>query len=273
MSSAHENSAGDAVPTVLAADSWLVVNGTVLTLELHHERFLSAVSAAASDCSALYPELHPDRRPELLAEAENFWQTTIAEIPREGEWFPRIQLQIDMGVVGFASLMRRSPDRSKSAVIASHRGPDPRTVPTRKGPDLAAMLEVRRTVNALGADEAIILSPEGYVVEGAYSGLVWWRGSILCMPLEEFDRVDSVSAKALLALAAALGTQVHAEAVTPSELDGTELWTLSALHGPRIVTAWVNGPELAELPGRLSLWRSRLEALRRPIAASPTGSQ
>jgi hypothetical protein len=273
MSSAHEKSAVDAVPTVLAADSWLVVNGTVLALELHHERFLRAVSAAMSDDCALYPALQPDRRPELLAEAEDFWQTTIAEIPREGEWFPRVQLQVALGVVGFASLMRRSPDRSKSAIVASHRGPDPRTVPTRKGPDLAAMLEVRRVVNELGADEAIILSPEGYVVEGAYSALVWWRGSILCTPPEELERVDSVSAKALLALAAALGTPVHAEAVTPSELEGTEMWTLSALHGPRIITAWRNGPELAELPGRLSLWRSRLDALRRPIATAATGSQ
>jgi hypothetical protein len=48
-------------------------------------------------------------------------------------------------------------------------------------------------------------------------------------------------------------------------LDGTELWSLSALHGIRIVNRWVDGPGTAELPGRLQQWRDRLDALRRPI--------
>ena len=70
---------------------------------------------------------------------------------------------------------------------------------------------------------------------------------------------------AVLTLAAALGLDTHEEAVTPAELDGTELWALSALHGIRIATSWVDGPSLAEQPGRLATWRARLDALRRPI--------
>jgi hypothetical protein len=248
-----------AAPLILAADSWLVVDGTALALSLHRDRFLTALASVIE--SGDYPAL----RPGLRDEAESFWDATIAEIPSEGEWFPRVQLQSVEGVVSFVSLQRRSPDRTRSAVVASLRGPDPRTQPTLKGPDLGAMLEIRRTVQELGADEAIILSPEGYVVEGAYSALAWWRGSILCTPSPELARIDSVTSKALLSLAAALGTELHTESVTPSELDGTELWALSALHGPRIVTRWIDGPHLAELPGRLTLWRSRLEALRRPL--------
>jgi len=38
---------------------------------------------------------------------------------------------------------------------------------------------------------------------------------------------------------------------------------VSALHGIRLVTAWIDGPALAERPGRAALWRSRLEALTR----------
>ena len=57
--------------------------------------------------------------------------------------------------------------------------------------------------------------------------------------------------------------------MTPAELDGTELWALSALHGPRIVTGWIDGPSTAELPGRLATWRSRLEKLRKPIHPPP----
>src|SRR5690606_32146221 len=106
---------------------------------------------------------------------------------------------------------------------------------------------------------------------------VWWRGDILFGPpegpdWEEFDRVDSVTARSVFGLAAALGVETHREPATPAELDGTEVWALNALHGIRIVTNWVDGegaaasgPQLAELPGRLSLWRSRREALRKPI--------
>jgi branched-subunit amino acid aminotransferase/4-amino-4-deoxychorismate lyase len=134
-----------------------------------------------------------------------------------------------------------------------------------KGPDLEAMLRVRTAVQPLGAEEAVILSPDGYVVEGAYSALVWWRGSILCTVAPEFARVSSVTERSLVGLATALGVETYAEAVTPAELDGTELWSLGALHGPRIVTRWVDGPQTAELPGRLELWRTRLAALRRPL--------
>lgn len=116
-----------------------------------------------------------------------------------------------------------------------------------------------------GADEAVILTEDGYVVEGAYSALLWWRGEILCGPPAAFDRVDSVTARSVLTLARALGIDTHEEAVTPAELDGTELWALSALHGVRIVTAWVDGPSLAEKPGRLAQWRTRLDALRKPV--------
>jgi branched-subunit amino acid aminotransferase/4-amino-4-deoxychorismate lyase len=77
--------------------------------------------------------------------------------------------------------------------------------------------------------------------------------------------VPSVTAASVLTLAAALGVETYEEAVTPAELDGTEVWALSALQGPRIVTDWIDGPSTAELPGRLGTWRSRLEKLRRPI--------
>jgi branched-subunit amino acid aminotransferase/4-amino-4-deoxychorismate lyase len=161
--------------------------------------------------------------------------------------------------------LRSAPERSRSAVLASWTGRDPRTAPTVKGPDLDAMMRIRTSVQPLGATEAVILSTGGFVVEGAYSALLWWRGSILCGPPAEFPRIDSVTARSVLTVAAALGIDTHEEAVTPAELDGTEVWVLSALHGIRIATAWVNGPDLAELPGRLDTWRGRMDALRRAI--------
>jgi branched-subunit amino acid aminotransferase/4-amino-4-deoxychorismate lyase len=234
--------------TVSVADSWFVSNGSTLALALHRDRFLGAVQ----------------RRSPLPVDANAFWDAAIAAIPREGDWFPRVELQIVGGGPLLVLRLREAPERTRSVVVATHAGEDPRAQPTVKGPDLQRLLAARTAVQAKGAGEAVILSPDGFVIEGAYSGLLWWRGKILCLPSAEFARIDSVTVRSVLALAAALGVETFEEAVTPSELEGTELWSLSALHGIRIVTRWVDGPSLAELPGRLATWRTRLEALAQP---------
>lgn len=236
-----------------AADSWLVSDGLVLGLELHRTRFMTSIPRGR------YLELDVDA----------FWDAAIAAIPREGDWFPRVELHSRLGGPRLVFRLRSAPERSRSAVLATWTGRDPRTAPGVKGPDLESMLRIRTDVQKHGADEAVLLSPDGYVVEGAYSALLWWRGDILCGPPADFERVDSVTARSLLTLATALGVDTHEEAVTPAELDGTELWVLSALHGIRIATRWIDGPGLAELPGRLTTWRARLDALRRPL---PGGS-
>ena len=74
-----------------------------------------------------------------------------------------------------------------------------------------------------------------------------------------------MTARSVLTLARALGLDTHEEAVTPAELAGTEVWIVNALHGIRIVSEWVEGPQVAEKPGRLAQWRTRLGALARTI--------
>jgi hypothetical protein len=217
---------------LIAADSWLVEDGRTLAIDLHWERFGEA--------------------------PEGFRTAVERAIPHAGAWFPRIERHENGR---FVFRLRSAPERSRSVVVASSPI-DPRTRPTVKGPDLEAMLRIRTHAQKVGAEEAIILH-HGYVVEGAYSALVWWRGSILCYPAPDLERVDSVTARSLIGLATALGVETFAESVTPPELDGVELWALSALHGARIVTRWVDGPALAALPGRLDLWRKRLGALAR----------
>ena len=232
-----------------AADSWLVSDGLTLGLDLHRSRFMTSIPRGR------YRQLDPSA----------FWDAAIAAIPAEGDWFPRVELHSRLGGPRLVFRLRSAPERGRSAVLATWTGRDPRTTPSVKGPDLDAMLRIRSSVQKHGADEAVLVSPDGYVIEGAYSGLLWWRGEILCGPPADLARVDSVTARSVLTLAKALGHDTHEEAVTPAELDGTELWVLSALHGIRIATGWVDGPTLAERPGRLATWRSRLDALRRPI--------
>ena len=111
----------------------------------------------------------------------------------------------------------------------------------------------------------------GFVAEGAFSALLWWRGDVLCSPAPELERVDSVTARSVITLATALGVDVYSEAVAPDDLDGLEVWALSALHGIRIVTGWIDGPALAEEPRRLATWRSRLDRLRKPLPVPEAG--
>jgi branched-subunit amino acid aminotransferase/4-amino-4-deoxychorismate lyase len=236
--------------SIAVADSWLVIDGKTLGLDLHRERFTRGA----------------DRLPQAHLDA--FWAAAIAAIPREGDWFPRTEVQIRAGAPLPVFHLRSAPERSRSVRVASHPGPDPRSRPTIKGPDTAALLLARTLAKERGADEAVILSPERFVVEGAYSAFLWWRGDVLCAPSPELERVDSVTARSVIALATALGVQVYYESVTPAELDGCEIWSLSALHGIRIVTAWIDGPNPAEQPGRLALWRARLDRLRRPLPAA-----
>jgi branched-subunit amino acid aminotransferase/4-amino-4-deoxychorismate lyase len=243
---------GGTAAVVLVGDSFLLDDGAVLALDLHRDRFLASVSIQA-----------PERRPE----AEEFWPAAIAALPREGRWFPRIELaRLETGSVdaSFRVTVRPCPPLSQSIrlVTASH---DPRRTPAIKGPDLARLEVLRGEARTAGSDEAVILSPDGTVVEGNYTSLVWWRGDALCVVADDVPRLPGVTERSLVTLATALGVEVLPDEVLPAELDGLELWALSSLHGIRIATAWVSGPGLAERPGRLRLWRQRLDALRRPL--------
>ncbi len=230
--------------SIVAADSWLVRAGAALALDLHRQRFLGAVTDTA--------------------EARAFWDAAIAAIPDTGDWFPRVELQLRGDGLLFVFRLRSAPELSRSIRLVDAVG-DPRRSPLTKGPDTAVLAAARTAAQQRRADDAVILSPEGYVVESAHAALLWWRGDALCAPSPELARVDSVTARSVLTLATALGTDILYESVTPADLDGLEIWALNALHGIRIVTAWIDGPSPAEEPGRLGVWRSRLERLRRPL--------
>lgn len=240
----------DVLPAAIeAADSWLVSDGSVLALDLHRTRFLTSVPRGR------YRQVDPDA----------FWDAAIDAIPRDGGWFPRVELRSRLDGPDLLFRLREALPRARSIVLATHRGSDPRTTPRVKGPDLEAMLRLRTRAQTAGADEAVLLTSEGWIAEGSTTCLAWWRGDALAVPDPEIARIDSVTLRSTLALAAALDVDVLHESVRPSELEGLEVWALNALHGIRIVTRWIDGPATAEQPGRLDLWRRRLDALRRPL--------
>lgn len=242
----------DVLPaTIEAADSWLVADGAVRGLELHRTRFMTSIPRGR------YRQLDP----------EAFWNASLAAIPRTGLWFPRVELRTQLTTPQLLFRLREAPELKRSIVLATHHGRDPRTAPRVKGPDLEAMTRLRTHAQRRGADDAVLLSPEGWVAEGSTTCLAWWRGDALCVPSSDIERIDGVTLRSVVALATALGIDVLYESVTPADLDGLEVWALNGLHGIRIVTSWVDGPATAEEPGRLAAWRARLDALRKPLPA------
>ncbi|NUU05302.1 aminotransferase class IV [Leifsonia sp. C5G2] len=239
----------DVVETeLLAADSFLVEEGRVLALGLHRSRFAETAREQGFG----------DR-----GELETFWDAGIAALPRDGAWFPRFELVRARDALRLRFRQRAAPERTSSLVVATADA-DPRRVPHLKGPDIDRLSALRQKAQRRGAQEAVILDA-GRVSDGATTALLWWRGGTLFAPPFELPRVDSVAARTVRGVAAALGVPVEEEAVRPSELDGAVLWAVNALHGIRAVTSWVDGPALAADPARTDAWRARFAALARPL--------
>jgi branched-subunit amino acid aminotransferase/4-amino-4-deoxychorismate lyase len=126
-------------------------------------------------------------------------------------------------------------------------GPDGRIEPRVKGPDLEWSLAARRAGFERGAGEVALLDHSGCVLEGALSALVWWRVAC-CAPRRSSSRCR------------------------PADLAGAEVWSLSALHGIRPVTAWLGaGVELA-VPRRADAWQASLAVLAHPVSDAVLGS-
>lgn len=237
---------------ILAADSWLLRDGATIALDAHRARFLPSVPT------------------EL--DGAGFWDAAIAALPRDGAWFPRLELR-GIGHPGeerpeFVLRVRPAPELRETIALATHDAPDPRREPTVKGPDLELLTAVRTAAQSRGADDAVLLSAGGAVAETTTAHLAWWRGEALVVPDPAIPQLPGVTVGALVSLARAHGVEVRHERATPAELGGAEVWALNTLHGIRVVTDWHGGPAVAARAGRAGLWRERLAALRRPLPAA-----
>ncbi|GGF40599.1 hypothetical protein GCM10011399_36680 [Subtercola lobariae] len=218
-----------------------------------------------------------DTDPTLL---EAFWAAALEAIPPIHRWFPRVELSAAAGVSGaragagagrggkrreLSLLMRLAPQPSSTAVLGTHQGEDPRSIPSVKGPDLVRLTKLRDAARAEGIDDLVILTGEGEIIEGTTTAVLWWRGDELHLPPAEFARVDSVTARTIRVLAQATGVRVVEERSAPAQLDGCEVWAVNALYGIRLVTSWPGGPAVTADPRRSAEWQRRLVALARPL--------
>jgi branched-subunit amino acid aminotransferase/4-amino-4-deoxychorismate lyase len=229
---------------VAVADSWRVVEGKSTAFERHTDRFMSSARAVA---------------PEVSDSLDRFIDETLSMIPPTGEWFPRWEV-VDTGhghTLQF--LHRHAPPRLAEAIVATAES-DPRRHPLVKGPDLERLMALRQSVSHLGANEAIIVSPDGHIVEGAYSSVIAWPagGDEMWVVEGSVERIPSVTEAALVGLARERDISVVEKRFTPHDLEGARVWVVSALHGIRSVTDWVGGPRVREDHDHWQLWQGLL---------------
>jgi branched-subunit amino acid aminotransferase/4-amino-4-deoxychorismate lyase len=222
------------------ADSWLVDDALVRGLDFHAERFIDSCHS---------------RHGVAAGQAAEFLAAACRAVPRTGRWFPRVEFEAGAGL---RLRLRPAPEPLAGVVLRRADGPDRRTDPTVKGPDLAMLIGIRQEAAAQGADEALLVSGSGTALEGALSAVLWWRGDVLCAPPPSLPVLPSVTRRLLFQIASEIETEVRFETCRTEDLDGLELWTASALHGIRPVTSW-SGERLTAAPARRAPeWQARL---------------
>ncbi|MFE4608402.1 aminotransferase class IV [Streptomyces niveus] len=246
-------STADTTGTVLVIDSWLVDEGRVRGLDRHAERFRSAC----------------DRLPEPGADWTDLFVRAVAEsLPARGRWFPRVEL-VDTGSgTRLRMWPRPAPPRTATVRLWTAAGPDRRRLPAVKGADLDHLAALRADATTAGADEALLVSTEGHVVEGASTSIVWWRGDTLCGPPPGPGLLPGITRSLLGELARTAGHQVVTEQATAADLAGLPVWTLNALHGIRPVTEGLGRFQDTDAE-EAERWQSRLAALAVPARELP----
>jgi branched-subunit amino acid aminotransferase/4-amino-4-deoxychorismate lyase len=242
---------GAAAGELLAADSWLVDGGTVRAADAHWARF--GASCRTQGLGA--------------AELACFRAAVTAAVPAAGRWFPRVELDGR----GLALRIRPAPPPAGEARVLVAPPGDPRRCPCRKGPDLALLLALRARAQAAGADELLLCDDRGALLEGALSSLLWWEDGALCTTPGEHT-LPGVTRALLLDLARRSDVDVRVRSPLPRELAGREVWLTSALHGIRVVGAWLGPAQAAGPPERAATWQAQLNArASRPSPAASSG--
>lgn len=235
--------------TLLVADSWLVEDGRVRSLDQHFERFQKSI-----------------QDPLVIAELPKFFREVTRLLPRDGRWFPRIELHDRATNDSRLHLrLRTAPDQQQTISLWTHPEADPRSAPLIKGPDLSLAMQLRRGAQMRGADEAVILNSAGFVAEGALSSILWWRADVLCAPGPDIIWLPSVTRNEIFAIAEQMGITTRFEKAKPADLVGLEIWVVSSLQGIRAVDHWY---ELGAPVGKathVDAFNKRLRLLSAPL--------
>ena len=232
---------------ILVADSLLVSEGKVRSLDKHIIRFIKQTSLKA---------------PDLLPQLPEFLFKFIELVPRTGNQFPRLEIQTDLSL---KVQIRPAPEITQTVILWTYPEPDPRADLSVKGPELELGAKLRQQAQQQGADEAILLNLEGFISEGSLSSLVWWEEGTLVAPSDEIPWLESITRTDVFEIAEQLGIKTQFANRTPEDLINKEVWLLSSLQGIRTVTNWVGLSDQFKPGEHKELFDKELEKLVSPL--------
>jgi aminodeoxychorismate lyase len=101
-----------------------------------------------------------------------------------------------------------SPPRWK-LIVASHRLPANEALAQFKTCNKLAQILARAEADVAGADEALLLNTDGFVVEGASSNLFWIEGGTICTPPLASGILSGVTRAVVMEICAQLGVKTR----------------------------------------------------------------
>ena len=236
-----EASDSSGIIPLYVGDSWLTIDGATIALDKHFARFADSAHEQG-----------------LVQSPAGFLGQVAEALEQPGVFNPRIELTVRGELMLW---MRPAPER-KASITLRTADTDPRNTPAIKGPDIPVLEALRTEARDNGADEAVITTVSGEIVDGSTTCLLWWRDGQVRIPPMNFTRLSSVTIQVLRELFATSQISVVEEAAHPADLAHLEVWAVNALHGIRPVTTWTNGPTLAQTHPRADFWRPVYEAAR-----------
>jgi branched-subunit amino acid aminotransferase/4-amino-4-deoxychorismate lyase len=106
----------------------------------------------------------------------------------------------------------------------------------------------RAEADAEGADEALLLNSDGFVVEGSTSNLFWIRNGTVCTPPLPSGILPGVTRAAVLEICGKSGIEVREESIAAEELREMDGAFLSLSSTGIAEAAFLNGKPLKRSP-------------------------
>jgi aminodeoxychorismate lyase len=177
---------------------------------------------------AEFLKIKPPFSPEAL---RNFVDELIAknEMP---DALLRLTLSRGVGVRGYSPKGAESPTLVMSLhpapanavlpcwklITSSHRLPAKEPLAQFKTCNKLAQILARTEADAAGADEALLLNTDGFVVEGASSNLFWIEGDAICTPPLAAGVLAGVTRAVVVEICRTLTLKVSEKNITTDEL-------------------------------------------------------
>jgi aminodeoxychorismate lyase len=103
-------------------------------------------------------------------------------------------------------------------ITSSHRLPANEPLAQFKTCNKLAQILARAEADAAGADEALLLNTDGFVVEGASSNLFWVERGVICTPPLASGVLPGVTRAVVMEVCRALGLETRETAISPGQL-------------------------------------------------------